>query len=91
MPRLSKHEKSGTFGKLQAGLCVTDMIAQYHNFHPSAIQVLRDRNLATRTDKDRYRSGQPRITTRRPDATFTAFFVLWHYPLCVIIKEEQTL
>ena len=30
--------------------------------------------------KDRHRSGQPRITTRPPDATLTAFFVLRHYP-----------
>ena len=41
--------------------------------------------------KDRLRSGQPRITTGRPDATLTAFFVLWHYPRCVKIKGEHTL
>ena len=28
--------------------------------------------------KDRHRSGQPRITTRRPDATLIVFLVLWH-------------
>ena len=37
--------------------------------------------------QDRYRSGQPRITTRRPDATLTAFFVLWHYFLRQIRKR----
>ena len=57
--------------------------------HPSTIQVLRDRYQATGMVKDRHRSGQPRITTHRPDATLTAFFVLWHYPLCVKIKREQ--
>ena len=75
MPRLSKHEKSGTIGMLQVGLRVTD-IAQYYNCHPSTIHVLRDRYQATGTVKDRHRSGQPRITTHRPDATLTAFFVL---------------
>ena len=43
VPRLSKHERSGTIQMLQAGLSVTD-IAQYYNCHPSTIQVLRDRN-----------------------------------------------
>ena len=42
MQRLSKHEKSGTIGMLQAGLRVTDL-AQYYNCHPSTTQVLRDR------------------------------------------------
>ena len=88
MPRLSKHEKSDTIGKLQAMLRVTD-ITQYYNCHQSTIQVLRDRYKATGTVKDRHRSCQPRITTRRPDATLIAFFVLWHYPLCVRIKGEQ--
>ena len=43
MPRLSKHQKSGTIGMLQAELSVTD-ISQYYNCHPSTIQVLRDRH-----------------------------------------------
>ena len=90
MLRFSKHEKSGTIRMLQAGVRVTDF-AQYYNCHPSTIQVLRDRYEATGMVKDRLRSGQPRITTRRPDATLTAFIVLWHYPLCVKIKREQTL
>ena len=81
MPRLSKHEKSRTIGMLQARMRVTN-IAQTFNCHPSTIQVLRDRYQATGTVKDRYRSGQPRITTRRPDNTLTVFIVLWHYPLC---------
>ena len=85
MPRLSKHEKSGKIGMLQAGVRVTD-IAQYYNCHLSTIQVLRDRYQATGTVKDRHLSGKPRITTRRP-----AFIVLWHYPLCFKIKGEQTL
>ena len=75
MPRLSKHEKSDTIGMLQAGLRVTD-ITQYYNFHPSTIYVLRDRYQTTGTVKDRHRPGQPKIATRRPDATLTAFFVL---------------
>ena len=42
MSRLSKHDKSGTIGMLQAGVRVSD-IAQYYNCHPSTMQVLRDR------------------------------------------------
>ena len=90
MARLFKHEKSGTIGILQTGLRVTD-IAKYYNYHPTTKQVLRDRYQATGTVKDILLSGKPRITTSRPDATLTAFFVLWHYPLCVKIKGEQTL
>ena len=67
MPRLSKHEKSGTIGMLQTGLRLTD-IALYYNWHLSTIQVLRDRYQATGAVKGRLRSGQPRITPRRPDA-----------------------
>ena len=67
MPRLSKHEKSDTFGMLQVGLCVTD-IAQYYNCHPSTIKVLRDRYQSTGTVKDRHRPGQPRIATRYIDS-----------------------
>ena len=89
MPRLSKHEKFGTIGMLQAGLPVTD-IAQYYNCHLSTMQVVRDCFQATGMVKDGQRSGQPRITTRL-DATLTEFFVLWHYPLCVKIKGEQSL
>ena len=90
MPRLSKHEQSYTIGMLQTGLRVTDT-AQYYNCHPSTIKVLRDRYQTTGTVKGRHRPGQPRIATRRPDATLTAFFVMWRYPLCVKIKREQTL
>ena len=90
MPRLSKHEKSGKIGMLQAGLRVTD-IAQYYNCHPSTIKVFRDRYQATGTVKDGHLSGKPRVTTRRSDAALTAFIVLWHYPLCFKIKGEQTL
>ena len=50
MPRLSKHEKSGTIGMLKVGLRVTD-IAQYYNCHPSTMQVLRVRFKATGTVK----------------------------------------
>ena len=79
MRRLSKHEKSGTIGMLQAGLRVTDIV-QYYNCHPSTIQVLRDRYQANGTVKDRHWSGQTRITTHRPDATLTAIFIQWHNP-----------
>ena len=75
MPGLSKHENSGTIGMLQAGMHVTDIVQKY-NCHPSTIQILRDRYQATGPVKDRHRSGQPRITTRRPDATLRGFFVL---------------
>ena len=88
MPRLSKHEKSGTIGMLQAGMRVSD-IERYYNCHTSTIQILRDQ--AAGTVKDRRRSGQPRITTRSPDAILTAFFILWHYPFCVKIKGTETL
>ena len=67
MPRLSKLEKSGTIGMLEAGMRVTD-IAQKYNCYPSTIQVLKDRYQPTGTVKDRHQSGQPRITTRRQDA-----------------------
>ena len=76
LPRLSKHEQSGTIGMLQAGERVF-YIAKYFNCHPSTIEVLRDHYQATGTVKDRRRSGQPRITIPRLDATLTAFFVLW--------------
>ena len=85
---MSKREKSGTIGMLQAVLRVTDIV-QYYNCHSSVIQVLRDRYQTTRTVKDRHRPGQQRIATRPPDATLTAFFVLWRYPLCVKIKESK--
>ena len=91
MPRLSKHEKSGKIGMLQAELRVTDIVQYYYNCLSSTMQVLRDRFQATETVKDQQRSGQPRITTHRPDATLTVFFVLWHYPLCVKINGEQSL
>ena len=67
MPRLPKHEKSGTIGMLQARLRVTD-IAQYYYCHPSTIQVLRDCFEATGMVKDRQRSGQRRIKTRHLDS-----------------------
>ena len=75
MPRVSNDEKSGTIRMLQVGLRDTD-IGQYHNCHPSTIHVLRGRYQATGTIKDRHRSSQPRITTRRPDVELAVFFVL---------------
>ena len=57
MPRLSEHEQV-----LKAGMRVSD-VARYHNCHPSTIQRLRVRYQATRTVKDRRRSGQPRMAT----------------------------
>ena len=66
MPHLSRHERSGAIGMLQAGVCVSD-VARYHNCHPSTLQPLRDRYRATGTVKDRHRSGQPRMTTGRHD------------------------
>ena len=55
MPRLSKHEKAGIIGMLQAGLSVTD-IAQYCYCHSSTIQVLRDLCQATWMVETRHRS-----------------------------------
>ena len=62
MPRLSEHERSGAIGMLNAGVRVSD-VTRYHNCHPSTIQRLRDRYQATRTVKDRLKSGQPRMAT----------------------------
>ena len=62
MPRLSEHKRYDAIGMLNAGMRVSD-IAKYHNCHPLTIQRLRDRYLATGTDKDRRRSGQPRMAT----------------------------
>ena len=62
MPRLSEHERSGAIGMLKAGVRVSD-VARYHCCHPSTIQLLRDRNQAFGTVKDRRRSGQPKMAT----------------------------
>ena len=62
MPRLSEHERSGAIGMLKAGVLVSDD-ARYHNCHPSIIQYLRNSYQASGTDKDRRRSGQPRMVT----------------------------
>ena len=64
MPRLSEHEQSGAIGMLQAGVRVSD-VARYYNCHPSTLHGVRDRYQATVTVKDRRRSGQSRMTTRR--------------------------
>ena len=45
---LSEHERSGAIGMLKVGVRVSD-VARYLNYHPSTIQRLRDRYLATRT------------------------------------------
>ena len=62
MPRLSEHARSGATGMLKAGVRASDVVT-YHNCHPSTIQRLGDRYLATGTVKDRRRSGQPRMAT----------------------------
>ena len=59
---LSEHDRSGTIGLLKARVRVSDVV-RYHNRHLSTIQRLRDRYQATRTVKDRRRSGQPRMAT----------------------------
>ena len=61
MPRLSEQELSGTI-RMLAGVRLSG-VARYHNFHPSTIQRLRDRNQATGTVKDRRRFGQQRMAT----------------------------
>ena len=60
------HERSGAVGMLQAGVRVS-VVVRHYNCHPSTIQRLRDRHQSTGTVKDRRRSSQPRITTRRQD------------------------
>ena len=81
MPRLSKHEQSGTIGMLQAGVRVSD-IARYHT----------QRSLPGYRDSKR---STPVWSTKNYDTssrrcTLAAFFVLWHNPFCVKIKEEET-
>ena len=46
------------------GVRVSD-VARYHKCHPSTLHGFRDRYQATVTVKDRRRSGQSRMTTRR--------------------------
>ena len=48
IPRLSEHERSGTIGKLRAGVRVSGVV-RYYNCHPSAIQHLRGCYQATRS------------------------------------------
>ena len=82
---MSKHGQSSTVGSYKPG-CV------FLTSRDIIIAILpRDRYQATGTAKDRRRPGQPRIMTRRPDATLASFFVLRHYPFCVEIKGEETL
>ena len=50
MPRVSEHEQSGAIEMLKTGLRVSD-VARYHNYHPSAIQRLKDHYQATGTVK----------------------------------------
>ena len=69
MPRLSKHEQSGSSGMLKAGVRVSD-VARYNNCHPSTKQCVRERYQATGTVKERRRSGQPRMATNVKTATY---------------------
>ena len=51
MPHLSEHERSGSIGRLKAGVPVSD-VARYHNCHSSTIQRLKGRYQATGTKID---------------------------------------
>ena len=88
MPRLPEHERSVAIGMLQAGTRVSD-VARHFNCHPSTIQRLRDRYQATGTVKDRRRSGQPRLTTRRQDGTLRRCINVFHFDLPPSAPDEQ--
>ena len=68
MPRLSEHERPGAIGMLKAGVRVSG-VARYYNWHPSAIQQLRDCYQATRTVIGRHMPGQLRMATYIETAT----------------------
>ena len=68
VPRLSEHEWPGAIGMLKAGVRVSG-VARYYNCHPSAIQLLKDCNQATRTVKGRHRPGQLRMAIDIKTAT----------------------
>ena len=82
MPCLSEHEQSGTIAMLNAGVRVSD-ITRYDNCRPLTMQHLRDCYQATRTVKDRCRSGQPRIANGvKRQLTFIVYLRYLHrrYP-----------
>ena len=68
VPRLSEHERPGGIGILKAVLRVSG-VTRYYNYHPSAIQHLRDCYQATRTVKGRHRPGQLRMAIDIKTAT----------------------
>jgi transposase len=68
MPRLAESTRSEAIGMLRAGVSYS-AIARRFNCHHTTIMRLEQRFLATGTVRDRPRSGQPRVTTGRQDAT----------------------
>ena len=68
MPRLSEHERSGAIEMLNAGVRVSD-VARYNNYHPSAIQHLKDCYQTTGIVKGRCRPSHPRMVTDIKTAT----------------------
>ena len=68
VPRLSEHERPGAIGILKAVVRVS-VVARYYNYHPSAIQHLRDCHQATRTVKGRHRPGLLRMAIEIKTAT----------------------
>ena len=72
MPYLYKHEQSSTIGMYKTVsefLTLRDIIIAIIQLYRSS----KKRYQATGTIKGRRWSGQPRIMTRRQDATLTAF------------------
>ena len=70
--RLSEHERSGAMKMLKAGVRVSG-VARYYSCHPPDIQLLRDCNQGTRTDKGRHRPGQLRMATDIKTATYVDY------------------
>ena len=66
MPRLSEQQRYAILGLVEAGLSQR-VIAGRFNVHQSTITRLLRKYRATGSVKDRPRSGQPRVTTRRQD------------------------
>ena len=67
MPRLSEQQRFAVLGLVEAGVNQR-VIAGRFNVHESTITRLIRRYRTTGSVKDRPRTGQPRVTTRRQDA-----------------------
>ena len=70
MPWLTQNERQQAIGMLRAGMSKR-AVARQLNCHLSTISCLDRRLKTTGSASDRPRSGQPRVTTRRQDATIS--------------------